>query len=160
MIKTDSTSEALAGLFGGDPGEQLQVVRSGKRAEISEFIRLAVWHRDGRRCRWCGSGEGRMTLDHIIPWSAGGSDRSDNLRVLCWDCNELRSNRRTDSAIARVLPVSLWCTRCVDRNGSEVSWRARWDDENTASPPEIADPVPAYCADCGHAGIADRSWTR
>ena len=33
-----------------------------------------------------------LTLDHAIPWSAGGSDYGDNLRTLWLHCNETRSN--------------------------------------------------------------------
>ncbi len=38
------------------------------------------------KCSICGSTE-NLTLDHIIPKSKGGSDDSDNLRILCNRCN-------------------------------------------------------------------------
>lgn len=59
------------------------------RPQISPAIRLAVYRRDGHRCRTCGS-EQRLELDHIIPWSHGGPDTVENLRVLCKSCNVRR----------------------------------------------------------------------
>lgn len=154
-----SLDEALDSLFGGDPAERMTVVRSGERDPIDPWIRRAVYLRDGGRCRWCGVGSDyvQLVLDHIVPWSAGGSDRSDNLRMLCWGCNERRSNYRTDAGIARVLPVAEWCTRCsgyyqrpTDLDDYEI---------DAPEPLELADPVAAFCGHCRFAGIADRVWT-
>lgn len=63
-----------------------------RRREISRFVSRAVFARDGRLCRFCGATE-RLELDHIQPWSLGGQDTVDNLRVLCKPCNVRRGNR-------------------------------------------------------------------
>jgi 5-methylcytosine-specific restriction endonuclease McrA len=42
--------------------------------------------RDGERCRRCGRMDD-LTIDHIIPISAGGSDDLRNLQILCRPCN-------------------------------------------------------------------------
>jgi len=50
-------------------------------------------HRDrvlkmhGRICAYCGTDEGEMHVDHIIPRKAGGDHSMDNLQVLCKSCN-------------------------------------------------------------------------
>jgi 5-methylcytosine-specific restriction endonuclease McrA len=100
----DHIAAVIHSLFQGDPASRLDIVQSGQRDEINLLVRRGVWLRDGGTCRWCGRSErGRMVLDHIAPWSAGGSDRSDNLRVLCWDCNNRRSNpSRTPAPAAPV----------------------------------------------------------
>lgn len=64
----------------------------------------------GRKGRWyycaqCGKLCGRisgdkavipddekMEVDHILPWSQGGSDESSNLQPLCRPCNRNKSN--------------------------------------------------------------------
>jgi len=49
--------------------------------------RERVFNRDGRLCQICGTDEGEMHIDHIIPRKAGGTHDLDNLRVLCKSCN-------------------------------------------------------------------------
>lgn len=56
------------------------------RANIPRHIREAVFARDGYACQVC-SGTNDLTLDHIFPWSLGGQDTVENLRVLCRPCN-------------------------------------------------------------------------
>jgi len=46
-----------------------------------------IFKRDGRVCQLCGTDEGEMHIDHIIPRKAGGDHSLDNLRVLCKSCN-------------------------------------------------------------------------
>ena len=49
--------------------------------------RERVFMRDGRMCQLCGTDEGEMHIDHIIPRKSGGDHSLDNLRVLCKLCN-------------------------------------------------------------------------
>ena len=49
--------------------------------------RERIFSRDGRVCQLCGTDEGEMHIDHIIPRKAGGDHSLDNLRVLCKNCN-------------------------------------------------------------------------
>jgi len=49
--------------------------------------RERVFMRDGRMCQLCGTDEGEMHIDHIIPRKSGGDHSLDNLRVLCKSCN-------------------------------------------------------------------------
>lgn len=60
-----------------------------KRKTISKRVRFAVLHRDGFRCRYCGSGGEGITLhlDHSLAVANGGSNDIENLVTACADCN-------------------------------------------------------------------------
>lgn len=53
---------------------------------VSYDTREFVWHRDGGRCRNCGTDKD-LHFDHIIPRSWGGSSRAENVQLLCQTCN-------------------------------------------------------------------------
>ena len=57
-----------------------------KRPYIPRDIVGFVYMRDGGRCRECGSTK-NLQLDHIIPFSKGGSSELENLQLLCKECN-------------------------------------------------------------------------
>ena len=52
-----------------------------------------VFDRDGRTCRYCGSDEEPLHIDHIIPRKRGGTHDLDNLQVLCKACNLRKSSK-------------------------------------------------------------------
>jgi hypothetical protein len=62
------------------------VRQEGSRPTIPQSVRSAVWRRDGGRCVDCGSNE-NLHIDHIIPWSRGGSSTVRNLELRCESCN-------------------------------------------------------------------------
>lgn len=64
------------------------------RIEIPESDRMAVLSVGA--CVYCGSRE-LLTVDHVIPWSWGGSNDLSNLQCLCWPCNQGKSNRWSDA---------------------------------------------------------------
>ena len=68
----------------------------GRRKQIPKSVRSEVFLRDGSRCRYCGDCEGPFSLDHIKPWSRGGSDEAKNLCVSCRSCNSKKSNKMLD----------------------------------------------------------------
>lgn len=121
----------------GPPFTRWPVVRRGERPPISPALRRAVYARDGNQCLWCGH-VSRLVLDHIVPWSAGGSNRAENLRTLCWDCNERRSNHHDLAGIQRRLPVTYHCRSCAPHS---------YDPDG--------DVVRAYCATCGQIDLAE-----
>jgi 5-methylcytosine-specific restriction endonuclease McrA len=60
-----------------------------RRESIAREVKLAVWQRDGGRCRDCGS-DFDLQYDHVIPLSMGGASSVQNLQLLCGDCNRAK----------------------------------------------------------------------
>lgn len=65
--------------------------------KISDKLRYAVLKRDHFKCCACGASPAKnpaveLHIDHIIPWSKGGSTTIDNLQTLCSKCNLGKSN--------------------------------------------------------------------
>ena len=58
-----------------------------------EWRRL-VKHQDGR-CLACGKKK-RLTADHVIPISKGGSSNIENIQGLCTSCNSRKGNKTID----------------------------------------------------------------
>ena len=63
-----------------------------RRVPIPAGVRLAIYERDGWMCVTCKSGD-NLSLDHIIPWSLGGSDEFGNLQTMCRPCNSSKGAR-------------------------------------------------------------------
>lgn len=53
---------------------------------VSLYIRNFIFERDNHNCLKCGSGD-RLSIDHVVPSSLGGSDAFFNLQTLCEPCN-------------------------------------------------------------------------
>jgi len=57
-----------------------------KRKLITEALRNKIFNRDGNKCVLCGS-QDNLQIDHIIPFSRGGTTEIKNLQTLCCKCN-------------------------------------------------------------------------
>jgi hypothetical protein len=68
-------------------GTQVISVSSKNPRYVSQAIKHAVWQRDGSRCCHCGSRH-NLNLDHIHPVALGGNSSIENLRLLCFSCNQ------------------------------------------------------------------------
>ncbi len=60
--------------------------RPASRNHLSASKRKRVLLRDKRRCVKCGSGE-NLEIDHVVPLAKRGSNRLENLQLLCQICN-------------------------------------------------------------------------
>lgn len=81
------------------------IVVSQKVIRLTNFIKIpfgkmmrakpsrnAIYTRDGNKCQYCGATR-RLTIDHVIPRSKGGTDDWDNLVVACSSCNVKKSDK-------------------------------------------------------------------
>jgi 5-methylcytosine-specific restriction endonuclease McrA len=91
-------------------------VRVPRRVQ-RKISRRALFARDGWRCVYCGTANGRLTLDHVVPRSRGGDSVWENVVTSCAPCNLRKGNRlphevsmtltRRPSAPAPVLFIRL-----------------------------------------------------
>lgn len=75
--------------------ERAELERSapGSHSDAEWNSLLAIY---GHRCLRCGIQGVRMTKDHVIPLSEGGSNSASNLQPLCLPCNSWKGARIID----------------------------------------------------------------
>lgn len=86
----------------------------GLRAEIRE--------RDRQTCQYCGTMEGTMDVDHIIPWSLGGPSQPHNLVAACHRCNCLKCQNTWIPRNLELITVGRekWRERIIKRSKVSV----------------------------------------
>jgi 5-methylcytosine-specific restriction endonuclease McrA len=57
------------------------------RPYISKQLKFKVWHKDKYKCKKCSS-QTNLQIDHIMPLAVGGPTCAENLRLLCFNCNQ------------------------------------------------------------------------
>ena len=73
------------------------------RAVQRKISRRALFARDGWRCVYCGTTNGRLTLDHVIPRSRGGDSVWENVVTSCAPCNLKKGNRLLEEASMKLV---------------------------------------------------------
>jgi 5-methylcytosine-specific restriction endonuclease McrA len=96
-----------------------------------DVTRRSIFARDQNTCQYCLTplSATRLTLDHVIPRSKGGTDTWENLVSCCRECNHRKADRTPDEAgmklARRPLPVTIHTSRTMLRNMGQVntSWQ-------------------------------------
>ena len=84
------------------PDEKLHV--RGPRKSMPPRLRMLIHKRDGGKCQMCGTptklftsslafDPTRASIDHIKPYSKGGTEDPANLQLLCMLCNSRKSTK-------------------------------------------------------------------
>lgn len=63
-------------------------------------LRAAVLERDGYTCSYCGTADGSMEADHVVPVISGGQDVLDNLVCACRTCNRSKGSKSVSEWMA------------------------------------------------------------
>jgi 5-methylcytosine-specific restriction endonuclease McrA len=83
---------------------------------------------DGTRvamCAYCGTTEGRIEAEHILPASRGGTDGWNNRVLACASCNARKGNRTPDEANMPVIVELTPAAGQQNRAGVYARWTAR-----------------------------------
>ena len=63
-----------------------------RRWKVPPVSRREVFRRDQHICQYCGNTK-RLTIDHVIPRSKGGTHTWDNVVTACESCNSAKGDR-------------------------------------------------------------------
>ena len=96
-IRVTKWGSARAKSAGAERQRRYRERHPDRQTPWSKAAYAVVFERDGHACRYCGSLE-RLTIDHVIPRSRGGSDDAGNLVVACKSCNSRKKDRTPDEA--------------------------------------------------------------
>ena len=69
-----------------DKEQGINLPNSDSRKNLKASLKRFVFERDEYRCVKCGT-HVNLSIDHIHPFSKGGSDDESNLQTLCRSCN-------------------------------------------------------------------------
>jgi len=58
----------------------------------------------GSHCHYCGTSDGPMEVEHILPRSRGGTDDVENLTVACSVCNHAKFTKTGDEFMNGGIP--------------------------------------------------------
>jgi 5-methylcytosine-specific restriction endonuclease McrA len=75
----------------------IKLIRSVYRSRVP-FSKRNILVRDGFACAYCGTRNGKMTIDHIIPRCRGGASTFENCVACCRPCNTRKGSRTPNEA--------------------------------------------------------------
>lgn len=79
------------------------------RITYNDWQKNAVYARYGGLCAICGCpvSKKKMTIDHKYPISLGGTNAIDNLQLVCWACNQAKSNMTMDEFFDKMARIFM-----------------------------------------------------
>lgn len=78
------------------------------RETFSMSKKQAVYASYNGKCAICGKYVKfkRMSIDHIVPYSRGGTDDLNNLQLTCKSCNSVKSYLTMQELYEKILDIS------------------------------------------------------
>jgi len=101
---------------------------------LSQKRRFEIFKRDKFTCQYCGGKppEKKITIDHKIAKSKGGSDEDSNLVTACLECNLAKGNTPLDELQGHTEKITLNIEVPDDWNIQRKSLNATWREVITA----------------------------
>lgn len=110
---------------------------------FSEALRQRILERDNYACAECGVKE-NLAIEHIVPWSKGGSNHDDNLRTLCRACNNAKAAKPA-TLVQGCVNVGPTLSEPPDQVLSipDLDLNTTDQDQSRDQEPKIADQTPS-----------------
>lgn len=113
---------------------------------VTKRTRFEVLKRDDFTCRYCRATDTKITVDHVVPVSLGGSDDPSNLVAACADCNAGKASASLDDAhVAEITDESLRLGEIVRRAytalADQVEARAHYAEAFAADTARMSKPT-------------------
>lgn len=89
-----ATPEGRARVIANKNRRRARLMEATGEVTAEEFAELCLLYEG--KCLACGRDDIRMTMDHVVPLSKGGSNTIDNIQPLCMPCNSKKSVSCTD----------------------------------------------------------------
>lgn len=121
---------------------------------VSKRLRYEILRRDNHTCRYCGATapDVKLTVDHVVPTTLGGTDDPTNLVTACTACNAGKSSTNPDAPlVADVTNDALRFRQAVELAASLAKrdhdaiaakvgplleeWPNRWTNAGYTTPP-------------------------
>lgn len=79
-----------------------------ERRKFSDYEKKSVYAKCNGTCAICGNPVKykKMTIDHIVPLSKGGTNGMDNLQLACKRCNLMKSDFSTEEFLDKIREIS------------------------------------------------------
>ena len=94
------------------------------------LTRKNILQRDQNCCQYCGFTGDKLSIDHVIPRSRGGTDTWENVTTACFPCNVIKGNRTPKEAdmILKTTPRRPLGNLCFEANkhiksGQHNDWK-------------------------------------
>lgn len=80
-----------------------------ERRVFSVYEKRTIYAKHNGTCAICGRPVKfkKMTVDHIVPLSKGGTNEMSNLRLACCSCNRIKSDVDDDEFYRKIFGI-LW----------------------------------------------------
>lgn len=82
-----------------------------------QFSKRSVLLRDNFKCAYCGINSKKLTIDHVIPRSRGGSHTYENTVACCLSCNMKKGDKTPTEANMELMvnPTSMSVFQYIQR---------------------------------------------
>lgn len=108
------------------------------------------------KCKACRAFFPKLTVDHIIPGSAGGADEACNIQLLCKSCNSRKLHWIAPGTQGTIFdtapPATVSEKRRLQNNAKMVTLRAKAREDGVCITCRrvAVEPPKTTCWDCGN----------